>query len=75
MVITLIIYNFKMFFLLRCVPLKKYLPYTANNIIYSNVYSSNLKLGYISECLVQLTYFDCFLDNLYTISACLNEIY
>lgn len=47
MVITLIIYNFKMFFLLRCVLLKKYLQYSANNM-YSDVYSSNLKLGYIS---------------------------
>lgn len=31
MVITLIIYNCKMFILLKCVLLKKYLQYTANN--------------------------------------------
>lgn len=63
-----------MFILLRCVLLKKYLQYTANNM-YSDVNSSNLKLGYISEFVVQLTYFDYFLDSFYIISACLNEIY
>lgn len=46
MVITLIIYNCKMFILLRCMLLKKYLQYTANNM-FSDVYSSNLKLGFI----------------------------